>query len=167
MPIDIRIQIDLSPRQKRVIRSAVVAGAMIGALGLGVAIAAPVKFSPTETLSSQKMNANFNDLDMRVGTLEGKSPSEHVARATIDIAGVVIAQTGSWISVVTHSAGSGNYILSYAPGAFSSPPSCVAMSVGGSAINVVCYPSATGLTCQGAQGGGGADTAISLICVGS
>lgn len=71
MPIDIRIQIDLSPRQKRVIRAAVVAGAVIGALGLGVAIAAPKNiFKPTEVLSSQKMNDNFTDLDTRLASLE-------------------------------------------------------------------------------------------------
>ena len=71
MPIDIRIQIDLSSHQKRVIRSAVVAGAVIGALGLGVAIAMPKnKFNPGDPLSSQKMNENFIDLDARLASLE-------------------------------------------------------------------------------------------------
>jgi hypothetical protein len=42
MGIDIKIHIDLTPRQKKVVRAAVVAGAVIAALGLGIAIAAPI-----------------------------------------------------------------------------------------------------------------------------
>jgi hypothetical protein len=73
MPNDHRIQLDLSSRQKRVIRSAVVAGAVIGALGLGVAIAAPKNtFKANDPLSSQKMNENFDDLDARIGAVETK-----------------------------------------------------------------------------------------------
>jgi hypothetical protein len=45
MGIDIKIQIDLSARQKKIVRVAVVTGAVIGALGIGIAFAAPISTS--------------------------------------------------------------------------------------------------------------------------
>ena len=57
MGIDIKISIDLSPGQKKIVRAAVVAGAVIGALGIGIAIAAPVQWGASETLTQVKMNA--------------------------------------------------------------------------------------------------------------
>ncbi len=57
MAIDIKINLDLSPRQKKIVRAAVVAGAVIGALGIGIAIAAPVQWTASETLTQAKMNA--------------------------------------------------------------------------------------------------------------
>jgi microcystin-dependent protein len=73
MPIDVRIHIDLSPRQKRLVRTAVVAGAVIGALGLGVAVATPPHtFVPDTVISAAEMNDNFIDLDSRLTVLEGE-----------------------------------------------------------------------------------------------
>jgi hypothetical protein len=66
MPIDIRIRIDLSPGQKRMMRAAVVAGAVIGALGLGVALATvPNSFSSGQAVSASSMNQNFTYLDSK------------------------------------------------------------------------------------------------------
>lgn len=80
-----KITIDLafSPRQKRVIRSALVAGSVIGALGLGVVIAAPKNtFTAGTAISASQMNENFVELDTRVASaeqriaaLEGRAPS--------------------------------------------------------------------------------------------
>jgi hypothetical protein len=75
MPIDISIRIDLSPRQRRVMRAAVVTGTVIGALGLGVALATvPNTFSSGQTVSASGMNQNFTYLDSKarfVTTLDG------------------------------------------------------------------------------------------------
>jgi hypothetical protein len=75
MPIDIRIRIDLSPRQKRVMRAAVVGGTVIAALGLGVALATvPNSFSSGQSVSANSMNQNFTYLDSKarfVAALDG------------------------------------------------------------------------------------------------
>jgi hypothetical protein len=42
MGIEIKINIDFTARQKKIVRAAVVMGAVIGALGVGIAIAAPI-----------------------------------------------------------------------------------------------------------------------------
>jgi microcystin-dependent protein len=71
MPINVQISIDLGPRQKRVLRAALVAGGVIGALGLGVVVAAPKHtFTSGTTISSSHMNENFADLDTRLTAVE-------------------------------------------------------------------------------------------------
>ena len=125
MPIDIRIQIDLSPRQKRVIRSAVVAGAVIGALGLGVAIAAPkYKFSPNDPLSSPKMNANFDDLDGRLGAVE----ATRIVTAVIYPGCVTSA---SWMTLVEIGPSPDQDCKAvFKPGTFLAAPVCFGVSNG-------------------------------------
>lgn len=73
------IDLELSRRQKQVIRGAVVVGAVVAALGIGVAIADPLAFSTSESLSSTKMNNNFTDLNTRLHTVEAT-----LAHATAD-----------------------------------------------------------------------------------
>jgi hypothetical protein len=69
MTIDIHI--DLSPRQKRLVRGAFIAGAMIGTLGIGVAAAAPKHtFVSGTKVSAADMNENFADLDARLAKVE-------------------------------------------------------------------------------------------------
>jgi hypothetical protein len=73
MPIDIRINIDLSMRQKRAMRAAVVAGVVIGSLGVGVALAMPPNsFKTGDKVSSKLINENFTNLDSRIAPLEAK-----------------------------------------------------------------------------------------------
>jgi hypothetical protein len=58
MGIEIKINIDLSPRQKKIMRAAVVGGVVIGALGIGIAIAAPPHaFMTSETLTATNLNS--------------------------------------------------------------------------------------------------------------
>jgi len=69
MTIDIHI--DLSPRQKRLVRGAFIVSAMIGTLGVGVAAAAPKHtFVSGAKVSAADMNENFADLDARLAKLE-------------------------------------------------------------------------------------------------
>lgn len=71
MPINVQLSVDLGPRQKRVLRAALVAGGVIGALGLGIAVAAPRHtFTAGATISASQMNENFVDLDARLTALE-------------------------------------------------------------------------------------------------
>lgn len=73
MPINVSIQVRLSDRQKRVVRMGVVCGAVIGALGLGVAVAAPnYTFVEGQKLSSAQMTENFADLQARIAVLEAR-----------------------------------------------------------------------------------------------
>jgi len=64
------IDLELSPRQKKIIRAAVVTGAVIGALGLGLAVAAPHQWMANQPLTA----ADLNSLDI-VSTDAGKQYS--------------------------------------------------------------------------------------------
>jgi hypothetical protein len=67
MPINVNISIDFSPRQKRLLRAALVTGGIVGALGFGIVVAAPKHtFTAGTTISSSEMNDNFADLDSRL-----------------------------------------------------------------------------------------------------
>ena len=68
------IDLNLSPRQKAVLRWSVVGATAVSALGLAVANAAPKhSFAPGGTVLASEMNDNFNDLDARLAALEGRS----------------------------------------------------------------------------------------------
>lgn len=129
MPIDIRIQIDLTARQKHVIRNAVVSGVVLASVGLGVVIAAPKHtFIAGTAISASKMNENFVDLDSRLTELDNSSiegavtgsPSRMI-RARVSGA-VVTLNDGSVTSssVVT----AGDIQVNIATGTFSAEPIC-------------------------------------------
>jgi hypothetical protein len=68
MAIDIRIRIDLTPRQKKIMRIAVVTGTVIGAIGIGVAIAAPLQLTWIQSgqqVSASSLLDNMNELNRR------------------------------------------------------------------------------------------------------
>lgn len=56
MCIHIDIKLDLTPTQKKVMRWAVVAGTVIGALGIGLAIGAPHQWMPKDPLNASDLN---------------------------------------------------------------------------------------------------------------
>lgn len=56
MGINVDIRIDLSPKQKKIVRAAVVTGSVIAALGIGIAIAAPHQWKATDPLAAGDLN---------------------------------------------------------------------------------------------------------------
>jgi microcystin-dependent protein len=84
MTIDIQIHIDLTPRQKRIIRWAVVSGAAVGALGLGVALAQTTL--PTFTTNETLQASDLNTMSTAIAALQ--------AQPTGDPPGTVVAYAG-------------------------------------------------------------------------
>jgi len=74
------IDLELSPRQKKIIRAAVVTGAVIGAMGIGLAVAAPHQWKASDPLAA----ADLNSLD--VVSKNGKQ---------ISLGGTYCGKTGS------------------------------------------------------------------------
>jgi hypothetical protein len=56
MGINIQIQIDFTPKQKKIVRVAVVSGAVVGALGLGLAVASPHQWKTSDPLTATDLN---------------------------------------------------------------------------------------------------------------
>lgn len=56
MGIDIRIHLNFTPTQRRIMRGAVVVGVVVGALGLGLAIAAPHQWKASDPLVAADLN---------------------------------------------------------------------------------------------------------------
>ena len=56
MGINIDVRIDLTPTQKKIIRAAVVAGSVIAALGVGLALAAPHQWKANDPLAAADLN---------------------------------------------------------------------------------------------------------------
>lgn len=56
MGINIDVRIDLTPKQKKLIRAAVVTGSVIGALGVGLAVAAPHQWKASDPLAATDLN---------------------------------------------------------------------------------------------------------------
>lgn len=70
MGIDIQIRIDLSPLQKRILRSAIVGGGVVAALGIGLAIAAPHQWNTNDPLKAADLNGlNVISYTTDAGTL--------------------------------------------------------------------------------------------------
>ena len=72
MGIDININIDLSPWQRRIVRVAVVVGAVIGALGVGIAIAAPIDTTWVvmgAPLTAANLKGDLDGLQMQITAL--------------------------------------------------------------------------------------------------
>ena len=73
MGISIHVDIELTPRQKTLVRRAVVAGAVMGALGIGIAIAAPVDTSWVATgkpLTATLLKGNLDGLQSQITALQ-------------------------------------------------------------------------------------------------
>jgi hypothetical protein len=189
MPINVQISIDLGPRQKRMLRAALVAGGVIGALGLGVAIAAPAHtFTARTPISASQMNDNFVDLDARLtgivpagGTALATSAASHeyLQRVTFSGGGntdcttalcTVLSQSGAWTSNVSR-VSTGSYSININTGTFSAPPSCVCSATNTTNNNVACAffvadASSTLVSVRTSNGGVAVDGEVSLLCMG-
>src|SRR5437879_4383506 len=110
MPIRVPIEFDFTPRQQRIVRSAVVTGVVLGALGIGVVFAAPPHtLAAGDALRASHLNDNFNDLDARVGVLE----AVRTKGASFSSGCNLSSQTGG-MTVVNN--GAGDCTLVFAPG---------------------------------------------------
>jgi microcystin-dependent protein len=72
MAIDIRVHIELTERQKRVMRAGIVGGTVIASLGIGVAIAMPIDTSWITSgapVSASSLASNLNGLQSQVTAL--------------------------------------------------------------------------------------------------
>jgi hypothetical protein len=75
MPIDIRIHIDLTERQKKIMRAAVVGGTVIAALGIGIAIAAPIDTTWIQdggVLSASSLSTDLDGLQTQITALQSQ-----------------------------------------------------------------------------------------------
>jgi hypothetical protein len=108
--IDIRIRLDLSEMQKRMIRWAVVGGAVIGALGLGIAVAGgPLhSWNPNDTLTAADLNGNFSNLQAEISNVvstlqapDGGSPGGLLAAEYYveESADTITAGTATWVTL--------------------------------------------------------------------
>lgn len=65
------VELDLTPRQKAVVRGGVVAGAVIAALGIGLAIASPHQWATNDALKATDLNSlNVVTLTTDAGTAQ-------------------------------------------------------------------------------------------------
>ena len=91
-------------------------------------------------------------LQAQVATLQA---ADHVGRATVSASGEVVTQNGRWLSCIAHPSG-GNYVLTFAPGTFSTPPTCVVTALANETVGPSPVPSAvscssatpSSVTCQ-------------------
>ena len=73
MGIEIRIKIDLTPWQKKLVRGAVVTGAVIAALGIGVALAGPIDTTwivQGNPLTAAQLKSDLDGLQTQVAALQ-------------------------------------------------------------------------------------------------
>jgi hypothetical protein len=99
MPININISVDFSPRQKRLVRAALVTGGIMGALGLGIVVAAPKHtFTAGTPVSAGQMNDNFADLDSRLSAVADAASTAGVPVGSIlPYAGNPSALPSNWV----------------------------------------------------------------------
>jgi hypothetical protein len=97
MGIDIKINIDFTARQKKIVRAAVVTGAVVAALGVGIAIAAPIDVTwigNGKPVSAASLGANISELNRRtIATSNGVSYS---VGATVYCGSTAAAQSGAF-----------------------------------------------------------------------
>ncbi len=106
MTIDIKIRIDLSPRQRRIVRWAIVSGAVIGALGLGVALAqtTPPTFTSGEMLAATDLNTMSSAIAALQAQPTGDPPGTVVAYAGPVVPSGWLFCDGSAVSRTTYAA---------------------------------------------------------------
>ncbi len=161
-------------------RRAVTLAAAVSVLLVGGAVAhaqAGGTSGDVTGLALSSLRSAVAALQVQVAALQA---ADHVDRATISASGAVLSQNGRWLGRVEHPF-AGNYLLSFAPGAFTAPPTCVVTAlanesvspstVGGLVLAVVSFActaaTPSSMTCQGrSERGNGVDAGMSLICVG-
>jgi hypothetical protein len=175
--VKIHIDLDLTPGVKRALSVAAAGSVLL--FGGAVAYA-----QTTGTSSDTLIGSALNTLGTAVAVLQAQVASlqalDHVARATISTTGGVMTQNGKWVGRVDHPA-PGDYVLTFTPGVFSAPPSCVATplahemndpaTLGGPLLSVSMLgcsaATLSSITCQVRDDRRGPqDTGLTMICVG-
>lgn len=98
MAINIEVRIDLTPKQKKVIRAAVVSGSVIGALGVGIALAAPHQWKANDPLAA----ADLNGLNVITYTTDGGATSSYSVGATKFCGATPVPTAGDIVYSGTH-----------------------------------------------------------------
>lgn len=88
-------EIRVSPAQQRFLRGFVATSAVVALLGVGLAFAAPThSFAPGAKVSAQAMNENFQELDARIKSLEGRTLGVPIASTSAKYNGALQAVGG-------------------------------------------------------------------------
>jgi len=173
--VKIHIEFDPSPRLRR----ALAAGAAASVLFLGGAVAYAQSAATTnDTLIGSALNTLGNAVALLQAQVAQLQAADHVDRATIAASGAVVAQNGAWLGRVAHPS-TGSYVLAFATGAFSTPPTCVLSAIASDAVvpgisgaaplapALSCsHATPSSVACQSRAGIIAVDTEISAICVG-
>jgi len=162
-----KIVLEISARAQRVLLFAVPATILCVAAGAHAQSTAAALAN--DTLIGQALNTLGNAVSSLRADVTVLQASERVARAAITETGAVTQQTGAWITRVEHR-GLGNYVIVFAPGVFTSVPTCVTSATARDTVApaIECYGTTTAsVVCQATVSGGPVNTGLALICAGS
>lgn len=154
MGINISIRIDLTAMQKRIIRAAVVTGAVVAALGVGIAVGAPHQWKTSDALTATDLNGLS-----RLTSADGGVTYSVAATA---VCGSTASTTGNFSALNTGKTG------------YASAKKACESACGGSATAHMCFAdevirsSALGVNMTGwyASGGSSVGTSTGGECVG-
>jgi hypothetical protein len=163
-----KIQLEMTVGAGRVLLGAACVAILCGGGAL-----AHAQGSQAATTTDTLVGSALSTLGNAVATLRAEvailQTSERVARVTLSAAGGITLQTGAWIARVDHPQ-PGNYILTFTPGVFTTPPTCVATPNANEPVapTVECTGVGTSsIACTSTTPTGHVNTAMSLICAGS
>ena len=125
--------------------------------------------STTDTLVGSALSTLGNAVTTLRAEVAILQTSERVARVTLSATGAIILQTGAWVARVDHPQ-PGNYILTFAPGVFTTPPTCVATPNANEPVapSIQCVGAGTAsISCISTTPAAHVNTAMSLLCAGS
>lgn len=176
MKVEINIDLGLSARQKRIVRNGVVAGAFIAALGVGVAVAAPIDttwIASGQPLSATKLQGDLDGLQSQVAALTAQAGVKTVyatksgLAAACNVSSSTSAGGSDFESACTRDS-PGIFTLALKPGTFSATPVC-SCSLVYATSGYPCQIGATTTTVtvgMSLQGTGLFDGDFNVICVG-
>jgi hypothetical protein len=152
MKLQIEVDLGLSVRQKKLLRGCVVASAVIGVLGVGIAVAAPQVAAPQpfvdgEVLSTEKVNQNFADLSTRITSLEQR-PVTRTGDAVFGPTTCTPQNPATGSRLIQSCANSGAEFVSFilADGSFGTIPTCFAFGYTTNGAGAPCAATATSPT---------------------
>jgi hypothetical protein len=165
-----KIVLELTPRIQRLVLVGI-AASILGATAVASAQTMTQAGTTTDTLVGSALYTLGNAVTALRADVTVLQMSERVARATITGSGAVAGS--AWIHRVDHPS-DGKYIVTFAPGIFAAPPTCVTTANSRDAVppTLVCYDVTTSsMVCQATAPGKPApvpvDTGLSLVCAGS
>jgi hypothetical protein len=155
-------------------------GVLVGAAVVVRALGPLNSFVAGDKISAQAVNDNFNALNDAVTQLQSAmailDDQQRITRALVGSDGTIKYSSGSWISLVSHTPGSGGWVLTFADGIFSATPICVATANSGNQVapTIECYNvSKAGASCAATSASKGTgsvsdplDTPFFFLCAG-